>query len=146
MKIKFLVLVVFVNMFLSLQAQDKSLYQKEIFVKGTYTMPYRILLPLNYDGSQKYPLILFLHGSGERGRDNESQLVHGSMLFLRDSIRENYPAIVVFPQCRNESYWSNVDRKINDLGKTVYTFQPGGEPTQAMVLLQQLLKSVIKKY
>ena len=32
------------------------------------------------------------------------------------------------------------------MGKTVYTFQPGGEPTQAMVLLQQLLKSVIKKY
>ena len=146
MKIKFIFLVVLVNVFLSLQAQDKSLFQKEIFVKGTDTMPYRILLPINYDRTQKYPLILFLHGSGERGTDNESQLMHGSMLFLRDSIREKYPVIVVFPQCRNESYWSNVDRKINDLGKTVYTFQPGGEPTQAMVLLQQLLKSVIKKY
>lgn len=146
MKIKFIFLVVFINMFVCLQAQNKSLFQKEIFVKGTDTMPYRILLPLNYDGSQKYPLILFLHGSGERGTDNESQLVHGSTLFLRDSIREKYPAIVVFPQCRLESYWSNVDRKVNDLGKTVYTFQPGGEPTQAMVLLQQLLKSVIKKY
>ena len=99
MKIKFIFLLVFVNAFLSLQAQDKILFQKEIFVKGTDTMPYRILLPLNYDGSQKYPLILFLHGSGERGRDNESQLKHGSGLFLNDSNRKNHPAIVLIPQC-----------------------------------------------
>jgi len=128
------------------QAQDKALYQKEIFVVNNDTLPYRILLPLNYDFSKKYPLILMLHGSGERGNDNESQLVHGAGLFLRDSIRAKYPAIVLFPQCPKESYWSNVDRKVNDLGKTKYTFQPGGEPTQGMVLLQQLLKSVIKKY
>ena len=118
MKIKFIFLVVFVNVFVSLQAQDKSLYKKEIFTVNNDTLPYRILLPQHYDASKKYPLILVLHGAGERGTDNESQLVHGSTLFLKDSIREKYPAIVVFPQCRLESYWSNVDRKVNDLGKT----------------------------
>jgi len=135
-----------VAMVTGLQAQDKSLYKKEVFVVNSDTLPYRILLPLNYDASKKYPLILMLHGAGERGNDNESQLVHGAGLFLRDSIREKYPAIVLFPQCPKESYWSNVDRKVNDLGKTKYTFQPGGEPTQGMVLLQQLLKSMVKKY
>ncbi len=47
------------------------------------TLPYRILLPLNYDASKKYPLILVLHGAGERGNDNEAQLVHGSVFVFK---------------------------------------------------------------
>ena len=146
MKIKFILLVVFVNILVSLQAQDKSLFQKEIFVKGTDTLPYRILLPLHYDASKKYPLILMLHGAGERGNDNESQLVHGSTLFLRDSIREKYPAIVVFPQCPASSFWSNVKFEQDASGKRAFNFQAKGAPTIAMDLAQQLLKKIIHDY
>ncbi len=49
MKIKFIFLVVFVNVFVCLQAQDKSLYKKEIFTVNNDTLPYRILLPQHYD-------------------------------------------------------------------------------------------------
>jgi predicted peptidase len=121
-----------------LHAQDKSLYKKEIFVANSDTLPYRILLPLNYDASKKYPLILMLHGAGERGNDNESQLVHGAGLFLRDSIREKYPAIVVFPQCPANSYWSNMDPKMDKYGKKEFLFKADGKPTIAMDLAQQL--------
>src|SRR6476661_4695955 len=76
-----------------------SLYQKEWLIRENDTLPFRIMYPEQFDAKKKYPLILFLHGSGERGRDNEMQLVHGGDLFLRDSIRNNYPAVVVFPQC-----------------------------------------------
>src|SRR5665213_1560418 len=93
----------------SAKAQDTSLYTKHFFVHNRDTMPYRVLLPLNFNPHKKYPLILFLHGSGERGNDNEKQLVHGGSLFLTDSIRKIYPAIVVFPQCPNESTWENID-------------------------------------
>lgn len=127
-------------------AQDKSLYQKYIFIKGTDTLPYRLLLPENYDATKKYPLILFLHGAGERGNDNEAQLMHGSNLFLRDSIRKKYPAIILFPQCPAKSFWSNVAIKNNAAGKREFTFQTGGAPTIAMDLLQQLLFKTIKKY
>ena len=127
-------------------AQDKSLYQKYTFIKGTDTLPYRLLLPENYDASKKYPLILFLHGAGERGNDNEAQLVHGSSLFLRDSIRKKYPAIIIFPQCPAKSFWSNVAIKTNAAGERAFTFQTGGTPTIAMELLQQLLFQTIKKY
>ena len=62
---------------LAANAQDLSLYQKKEY---TYSegkvLPYRILYPDNYDKTKKYPLVLFLHGSGERGNDNEKQLVH----------------------------------------------------------------------
>jgi predicted peptidase len=147
MKGKIMLLSALVCFAISTQAQDKSLYQKEIFVADKDTLPYRILLPLNYDASKKYPLICFLHGSGERGNDNEAQLVHGSALFLRDSIREKYPAIVVFPQCAVNIAWSNVQFKMDTVTKKrEFIFQEAGEPTIAMVLAQGLLKKLIKDY
>jgi predicted peptidase len=63
------------------------------------------LLPENYNPQQKYPLVLFLHGAGERGSDNQSQLTHGSMMFTNPVNREKYPAIVLFPQCPKDYFW-----------------------------------------
>jgi predicted peptidase len=68
-------------------------------------MPYRILLPQHYDSSKTYPLLIFLHGIGERGTDNRKQLTWGSSLFQKDSIRSRYPAFIVFPQCPDSRYW-----------------------------------------
>ncbi|MCX6316505.1 MAG: alpha/beta hydrolase-fold protein [Bacteroidetes bacterium] len=126
-------------------AQDKSLFQKKQFILGNDTLLYRILLPENYDANQKYPLIFFLHGAGERGNDNEAQLVHGAKLFLDSTVRKNFPAIVVFPQCPQNSYWSNVDVKLEN-NKRAFYFKTDGEPTVAMKLAQELLYSIIKTY
>ena len=131
----------------NLLAQDTSLYKHQYYIEKKDTMPYRLLLPADYDPSVKYPLILFLHGSGERGKDNESQLIHGGEFFLRDSIRNHYKAIVVFPQCSRNSYWSNVNIISDTIQKTrFFNFQEDGEPTQAMSLLLGLTKHLLKKY
>lgn len=146
MKKVFLSLLAVICFTFTMQAQDKSLYKKEIFIVNNDTLPYRILLPLNYDAKRKYPLIYVLHGAGERGNDNEAQLVHGAGLFLKDSIRQNYPAIVVFPQCPANSFWANAIFKQDTAGKWGLQFQAEGEPTIAMDLAQQLLKSIIDEY
>lgn len=146
MKQKLLLLAI---IFVSIKtfAQDLSMYEKHWYVKGNDTLPYRLLLPKNFDPSKKYPLLLFLHGSGERGRDNEAQLIHGSKLFVQDSIRTNFPAIVVFPQCSADSYWSNVQSGYDSLSKTrTFVFLEGGEPTIAMKLLIQLLGELKHQY
>jgi predicted peptidase len=103
-------LILFCLMFFSvcLEAQDTTGYQKATFVVAGDTLPYRILFPENYDRKKKYPLLVFLHGSGERGKDNEKQLTHGASLFLKSENRKNFPSIVVFPQCPANSYWSSV--------------------------------------
>src|SRR5882762_11872491 len=89
--------------------QDLGLYQKRVYVNEKKdTLRYRILFPENYDKTKKYPLVLFLHGAGERGRDNEKQLTHGAKLFLAPENRKNFPCIVVFPQCPSESFWSSM--------------------------------------
>jgi predicted peptidase len=99
-----------------LQAQDISLFEKKIFLSGKDTLNYRILYPENYRPEKSYPLIVFLHGSGERGNDNALQLTHGGKLFVREDIRKNYPAIVIFPQCPKDSAWSRYRKgaKSND--------------------------------
>lgn len=62
-------------------AQDKSLFTKKQFIKEGDTLNYRMLLPENFDPKKEYPVLFFLHGAGERGNDNEAQLMHGSKLF-----------------------------------------------------------------
>lgn len=147
MKIKLSITLAFLLVGFFVKAQDKSLFKKEIYVSGGDTLRYRILLPLNYDASKKYPLILVLHGAGERGNDNEAQLVHGSYLFLKDSVREKYPAIVIFPQCPAASFWSNVQFKFDSVTqKRSFQFQAAGEPTIAMKMAQELLYKIMDEY
>lgn len=88
------------------KAQDFNLYKKELFIKGADTLRYRIMYPESYNSKMSYPLVLFLHGAGERGRDNEQQLDLGADLFLKDSVRKQFPAIVIFPQCPKDSLWN----------------------------------------
>ena len=68
----------------------------EKFVHGDEELAYRILYPQKFDKSKKYPIKLFLHGIGERGSNNESQLTYVDKVFLNKKNQENYPSIVVF--------------------------------------------------
>src|SRR5688572_2325217 len=105
---------------ISATAQDVNLnlFQKRNFISSQGdTLPYRILLPEKYEAGKKYPVVLFLHGGGERGNDNEKQLTHGAPLFLKPENRRDYPCIVVVPQCPTNSYWGSVkiDRSTSPL-------------------------------
>ncbi len=142
---RFLSLLFFLFFGLSLLAQDFSAYEKKLYSQGSGVLPYRILLPVDYNAERKYPLILFLHGSGERGNDNEKQLTHGGELFLRDSIRKKFPAIVVFPQCAEKSSWARLE-VTGDWGNRTFTFFKKAKPTQEMLLLEGLIKSLKENY
>jgi predicted peptidase len=70
---------------------------------------YRLLKPKDYDPQQKYPLVLFLHGAGERGSDNSAQLRHVTAIFTAKENREKFPCFVLAPQCPDGQKWSDVD-------------------------------------
>lgn len=72
------------------------------------TLSYRLYLPKNVPADKKLPLVLFLHGAGERGSDNSSQLKHGVMSLIRHGITANDPAILLVPQCSNGMQWVSV--------------------------------------
>src|SRR5690606_21243251 len=85
-----------------------------------------------------------LHGAGERGSDNQKQLVHGAELFLDDSVRRAFPAIVIFPQCPEDSYWSNVDIQSAAGGGREFYSRTKGKPSTGMSLFLRLVKHVRK--
>ncbi|WP_437186954.1 dienelactone hydrolase family protein [Planctomicrobium sp. SH668] len=86
-----------------------QLFESKIFVgKNGVSIPYRLLSPATIDPGKKYPVVLFLHGAGERGDNNESQLVHVAREFARSPQREQHPAFVVCPQCPHDHKWVEV--------------------------------------
>lgn len=69
------------------------------------TYAYRVYVPPDYKPGKPWPTIIFLHGSGERGRDGVRQTKVG----IGPAIRRNHrriPAIVIMPQCRAKKYWT----------------------------------------
>ena len=136
----FLVMLLIVP--LSVAAQDKEAFKKEHFIKGADTLNYRILFPKDFSEEKKYPVVLFLHGAGERGNNNESQLTHGSKLFLEK--REEFPAIVIFPQAPQKEYWAKVEVERDSI-PFKFNFKNEEEPTKALHLVMALLNSVISE-
>lgn len=82
-----------------------QLYTAKSFESDGESLPYRIMVPPKLEPGKKYPLVLFLHGAGERGDDNEIQLVHAAHEFAHEHRRTQNPAFVVFPQCPTEKRW-----------------------------------------
>jgi predicted peptidase len=73
---------------------------------GDETYRYNVYVPPDYTPEKAWPMVLFLHGSGERGRDGLLQTEVGIGRAIRRQ-RERFPAIVVMPQCReNDAWWS----------------------------------------
>jgi dipeptidyl aminopeptidase/acylaminoacyl peptidase len=52
-------------------------FLKRAVTIGTNTHNYRVYVPMGYNPAKKYPVILYLHGGGEWGGDNEKQIGHG---------------------------------------------------------------------
>ena len=103
------------------------------------SMPYLLLKPLNYDSTKTYPLILFLHGSGERGNDNKRTVKHIESLLTADSNRVNFPAFVIVPQCDTGYRWVEVDWKASS------HLQPS-TPSRFLNLTIKLLVNIETKF
>ncbi len=121
-----------------------DLFEKREFVYNGNTLPYRIIYPANYDKSKKYPLLLFLHGAGERGKDNEKQLIHGSKLFITEQNRKDFPAIIIFPQCPEESFWAvtKIDRTVQPFK---IEFDYTAQPNWPLAAANELVKKIINE-
>jgi predicted peptidase len=84
-------------------SQTNNSLEKEITKK--VKIQYLLHLPEGYakESSQKWPLIIFLHGSGERGDNLEKVKGHGIPKIVEQDA--NFPFITISPQCRAELSW-----------------------------------------
>jgi len=76
-------------------------------VAKTVTTQYLIYLPKDYEAQSKkrWPLMLFLHGAGERGTNIAKVAVHGPPKLVKQG--RDFPFIIVSPQCPNGERWDN---------------------------------------
>jgi predicted peptidase len=85
------------------EKQTVHSFQKEI--KVTVSANYLLYLPKDYSvGTDNFPLVLFLHGAGERGNDLEKVKVHGLPRLVNEG--KEFPFIVVSPQCPEDMFWN----------------------------------------
>jgi len=115
------------------QSSSRFSYNKYGNDKGD-TLLYRQLFP-DSDTFRRYPLVVFLHGSGERGSDNEAQLKWGVANFASDQNMILHPAFVIAPQCPEKTGWSNFSRPDMKLQPT---------PSKPMELLIGLIRQMMK--
>lgn len=87
----------------------EMLEAKEYIPEEGDTLRYRILVPKEFEEGKTYPLVLFLHGAGERGNDNAAQLKWGVESFAEEEFRKDHPAIVIAPQVPEEDFWANIN-------------------------------------
>lgn len=108
---RWLIATLLLAMTTTLSAADdhRGRFEAHTFKHGDFELPYCLLKPKAVEEGQKYPLVIFLHGAGERGTDNQIQLVHGMNDFASDAIMDKYPAFVIAPQCPEERKWVEVD-------------------------------------
>jgi acetyl esterase/lipase len=97
-------LICFLFYVFCVSAEASDSYMARVYT-NTQVLPYRLLQPSPYNPEKKYPLVIFFHGAGERGTDNQKQLVHGTSLFSNEENRRRFPCFVFAPQCPEEQQW-----------------------------------------
>ena len=90
---------------------------------GAASLPYRIYVPSSYDSTKDYPVVLVLHGAGERGNDNKSQLKNMISEMFNQESSPYLESIIICPQCpANEQWvdtpWADGNYSIDDVAES----------------------------
>lgn len=119
------------------QHPDTSLFEAHRHIEGNDTLPYRLYHSVKADTmTEAVPLVIFLHGAGERGNDNYTQLKHCIKYFLNDTVTARYPFLLMAPQCPSEKRWVNTDWSLSE-------HQMESEPTVELQGVFTVLDSLI---
>lgn len=115
---------------------DDAAYRKEIYIgKNNVRLPYRLFVPLGYDATRKYPLVLWLHGTDGRGSDNVRQISNenevGAHFWISDDVQSKFPMFVLAPQCPTGKSWAEPEFN---------------EPSESLILAMEALVKVQKDF
>lgn len=105
----FLMAILITTLLLSCPArvrQDDEPFQSRSIKIGSTEYRYRVFVPRGWSKKKKWPVVLFLHGAGERGDDNTAQTRVGiGPAILRQ--QDSFSSIVILPQCPRNRWWTD---------------------------------------
>ena len=115
-----------------------ALTQALTYTDGSVSMPYRLYVPADYDANKEYPVLVFLHGAGERGTDNAAQLVNAfdNLFKTHDKV---WDSIIIAPQCPSGKRWVETDWSKGDYDSSLI-------PEQQLGTVMKILESVKAQY
>ena len=106
------------------------------------SLPFRLLTPVMTGQMADYPLLLVLHGAGERGSDNAIQVCESEYVpfWAAESTQQRFPSFILVPQCPADSQWVNVSWYRGSYG--LDTVPVSGPMGLAMSLLDSLVAAL----
>jgi len=123
-----------------LAAADGAYERKTVRVKegdGEIELGWRLLSPATIEPGRRYPVVLFLHGAGERGDDNTAQLEYLPAWLAEPALRARHPCFVIAPQCRPERRWA--DAAWADPASSPQAAEPTTEMAGVIAILAEVL-------
>ncbi len=111
------------------------------------TYHYRLIEPRAEaiaDPNARVPLVVFLHGAGERGEDNRAQLTHFAGACATEEFQRRVPCYVLAMQCPNGESWATIKQVQSD-GKAHWSLPFQEEPTRPLRAVMQAMDEVIAK-
>ncbi|HEY9133885.1 MAG TPA: prolyl oligopeptidase family serine peptidase [Dyella sp.] len=94
----------------SVHAEAQHFVERKLNLDG-HTYRYQVFVPAGWTAKREWPVVLFLHGSGERGADNQKQMTQGLPPWLRDH-GADFPAVVVIPQAPDDTLWNGQSERM----------------------------------
>lgn len=135
------VLTIALSQLAAAPVEDRYEEHTYVYTGGEYkeaSFKWRLLKPAKIETGKKYPVVLFLHGAGERGTDNKKQLQYFPDWISTDEMRAKFPCFVIAPQCRNGKQWVNVPWGAK-------TSTPQGEISDQLAAAVGILQEVLAK-
>ncbi len=120
----------------SLASTPADLLEKHVFTEATgASLPYRLARPTDPKPGTRFPLVIVLHGAGERGTDNEKHIRSIVPTYLSAENRTRFPCFLLAPQCPLDAKWTGV----------VWQEDPHAPQTLAPTYPTRLLIALIEK-
>jgi len=132
------VIAIFFSLPVFSQVETVPGFDKLLYISEKDTMAYRLLQP-EQQAKKNFPLVIFLHGIGERGNDNQAQIKHIADLFLDPDTKTRFPGYVLAPQCPAKMMWARHDKHE---GRLIMR----EKPTRAMAMLIALIDKIEKDF
>lgn len=98
--------LIYVFLLSTILYSQQMLKQFNISITKNISLNYLLYLPKDYNQNNKYPLVLFLHGSGERGTNISLLEKHGLPKLVKEG--KDFPFIIISPQCNENIIWNDI--------------------------------------